>query len=57
MFAIIIQEAKSLVAGGDREIVIRKVSRGQNSVSHFLTNKSRVKSCSFFGWKKIVVLL
>uniref|UniRef100_A0A0E0GP00 RNase H type-1 domain-containing protein n=1 Tax=Oryza nivara TaxID=4536 RepID=A0A0E0GP00_ORYNI len=44
----IIQEAKALVAGGDREIVIRKVSRSQNSVSHLLANKARVESCSIF---------
>uniref|UniRef100_A0A0D9ZW20 RNase H type-1 domain-containing protein n=1 Tax=Oryza glumipatula TaxID=40148 RepID=A0A0D9ZW20_9ORYZ len=46
MFASIIQEAKALVVSGDREIVIRKVSRSQNSVSHFLANKARVESCS-----------
>uniref|UniRef100_A0A0D3G4U1 Uncharacterized protein n=1 Tax=Oryza barthii TaxID=65489 RepID=A0A0D3G4U1_9ORYZ len=46
MFASIIQEVKVLVLGGDREIVIRKVSRSQNSVSHFLANKARVESCS-----------
>uniref|UniRef100_A0A0E0HBB7 RNase H type-1 domain-containing protein n=1 Tax=Oryza nivara TaxID=4536 RepID=A0A0E0HBB7_ORYNI len=45
MFASIIQEAKALVVGGGREIVIRKVSRSQNSVSHFLANKARVESC------------
>ena len=48
MFASIIQEAKALVVGGGREIVIRKVSRSQNSVSHLLANKARVESCLIF---------
>ncbi len=56
MFASIIQEAKALVVGGGREIVIRKVSRSQNSVSHFLANKARMESCLVFCRKKIVIL-
>lgn len=29
---------------GDREIIIKKIHRSQNRISHFLANKARVES-------------
>ncbi len=45
--AYIIREAKDLISG-DRELVVRKIHRTQNGVSHLLANRARSDSISDF---------
>lgn len=46
-FAHLIRDIGNLISG-DREVLIQKIYRTQNCISHFLANKARAKLCTEF---------
>ena len=46
-FAHVVKDIGILMSG-DREIVLKKIQRYQNSISHFLANKARAETLSKF---------